>query len=701
MTAHPVQWQSPQPLWSRFGGEATSADQARPAILRFATDDFMEQMLGTLARDPARLGQLVARPETWRAPMDGAADLAARVPLPTLAQTGARKTSSLRAKVNLALTAPEARVNEPALSRTVPLKLYQPAHQRFYLASASLVCRLAGFPERAVTAGGAEQVAMVLRRLVPRLPDSTDPESPLEFAYVKDAEGGRWMRLGDHENDANVAQLAAGEESLPAFPLGFGDDSGRVRTLWTGSIPVGRREEYLAATVDRTQVATFAAGQVADVNPPAAPPRAPSKQARLAHFKLEVAEPWKNLVRAAFAASASLQEGPPEGIDGDGESAIARDRRAFAFNLQQQTASWLVLLDFADYLATYLPDVWAAIVAGAPGTLGGRRLELYHWLGAADMTPGLVQALRNPDGNAQLKAPSPSLRAALLAVRTDAVRDGLERGTLLYALSNHSNAQWPAFHFVLAGVDTAKNPRGPFEDLASLAAAPASEVAPDPSPSNPLTPSQQAAEQVDRLIALVGRALDNTVETNVPAPPFAMQVGRAMAANAADPGWFVVRFVYTRRDCGPLHKPAVSDASQRFQLANFFDPDAPARPIRITLPLDTSPAALRKYNRGTAFVISDMLCGQIQRAKSMGLVDLVRSVLPWPLHKPLEAGGGACQSGGTSIGMICSLSIPIITICALILLIIIVTLFDFIFRWLPYFILCFPVPGLKGKKAGA
>jgi hypothetical protein len=48
--------------------------------------------------------------------------------------------------------------------------------------------------------------------------------------------------------------------------------------------------------------------------------------------------------------------------------------------------------------------------------------------------------------------------------------------------------------------------------------------------------------------------------------------------------------------------------------------------------------------------------------------------------------------------MICSLSIPIITICALILLIIIVSLLDIVFRWLPYLILCFPIPGLKGKK---
>src|SRR6185312_9225250 len=107
-------------------------------------------------------------------------------------------------------------------------------------------------------------------------------------------------------------------------------------------------------------------------------------------------------------------------------------------------------------------------------------------------------------------------------------------------------------------------------------------------------------------------------------------------------------------------------------------PDAPARPIRISLPLDTSPAGLRKFNRNTAFVMSDMLCGQVQRAKGLGLIDLVRAVLPWPLHKDLDVGkGGPCQSdSGANMGMICSLSIPIITICALILLMIIVSLLD-------------------------
>ena len=48
--------------------------------------------------------------------------------------------------------------------------------------------------------------------------------------------------------------------------------------------------------------------------------------------------------------------------------------------------------------------------------------------------------------------------------------------------------------------------------------------------------------------------------------------------------------------------------------------------------------------------------------------------------------------------MICSLSIPIITICALILLMIIVSLLDLIFRWLPFFVICFPVPESEGQE---
>ena len=73
------------------------------------------------------------------------------------------------------------------------------------------------------------------------------------------------------------------------------------------------------------------------------------------------------------------------------------------------------------------------------------------------------------------------------------------------------------------------------------------------------------------------------------------------------------------------------------------------------------------------------------------------SVLPWPFHKDLpvgDGGTGPCVGGGT----ICSFSIPIITICALIVLIVFVMLLNIIFFWLPFLKICFPIPGLTGKK---
>ncbi len=99
-------------------------------------------------------------------------------------------------------------------------------------------------------------------------------------------------------------------------------------------------------------------------------------------------------------------------------------------------------------------------------------------------------------------------------------------------------------------------------------------------------------------------------------------------------------------------------------------------------------------------MISDMLCGKIKRIRKLTLGDLVLSVLPWPFHKDLPSVGptGSCSGKDGTFGMFCSLSIPIVTLCALILLFIIVSLFDIFFRWLPYLFTCLPIPGLKGKK---
>src|SRR5882672_9963630 len=107
MTRHPIQWISPSPLWARFapagGGPSVAADdQFRPAILRFASDDFMDRLIAILAKDPKVLGELLARPETWRTPSGEAPILVDREPLPRLARTLGRLKTAKEPKGALA-----------------------------------------------------------------------------------------------------------------------------------------------------------------------------------------------------------------------------------------------------------------------------------------------------------------------------------------------------------------------------------------------------------------------------------------------------------------------------------------------------------------------------------------------------------------------------------------------------------------------
>jgi hypothetical protein len=423
----------------------------------------------------------------------------------------------------------------------------------------------------------------------------------------------------------------------------------------------------------------------------------------MTQFKMEVAEPWKNLIRSAYKSAVSLSE-PKQPDSTEPQPSDSKKDQVYTLNLQWQMQSWLILLDFADFLAVYLPEVWDAVANGAilSDPPSSSRQILYNWLDNASMPAALINALLRPNAKMPEKPADyvqrpteVSLRAALAAVVV--ARTGIESTLKLYGDTTTNDPNWPDFHFLLAGLDINYTPTGPYQSLPLLTPDASTDV--DPAPSTNANPTFMTAnleaEKLDRLTALIVRALDKQKPTiDAPDPPFALQLSKALKETQGDVGWFVVRYVYMKRECGPLHPPTLSQPTQRFQLASFFDSDAPARPIRISLPMDTTPAGIRKHSKNTAFIISDVLCGQIQRAKGLGLIDLVRSVLPWPLHKDLELGdGGAC-----SLGMICSLSIPIITICALILLIIIVSLLDFIFRWLPYFIICFPVPGLKGKK---
>ena len=142
---------------------------------------------------------------------------------------------------------------------------------------------------------------------------------------------------------------------------------------------------------------------------------------------------------------------------------------------------------------------------------------------------------------------------------------------------------------------------------------------------------------------------------------------------------YVLRCIYQRPRCGPLHPDVVSDPSQPFILAPYFDPDAPSRPVRIPLPVDTSIAGLRKFAKNVAFLTSNKLRGQVNSVSD--------------LKKLLN--GELASGDSPTLGEICSFSLPIITLCAMIVLIIFIILLNIAFWWLPFFRLCFPIPMKK------
>jgi hypothetical protein len=594
-----------------------------------------------------------------------------------------------------------------AATSPATLKLYQPAHQRFYMVAGCLVCRQVGLPDHAVAGNRQERVTFVVRRLRERAADETTAPGALtlpgtskvydEHAFVTTPGNKGWQKI-----EGGGEQLIKDEEQLPLSPTNFTDTDERQRRICAGLIPVSKREAYMGAGLSAGPARTNGPQRAANVLP---------KTARKILLRTQVSEPWKRIIDRAFSTRKTLLKpgdpAPPPTLQN------TRDQLNEARE-QLQVSSWYVLLDLAKFLSEHLPDVWRVVQGqSAEDSLSGNaQKRLFDALKntAADST--LVDALKSvpadPNGYTA-QSIMPNLRDALRAIKNpqDDWEDRLDNVKSPYVRRDRDlAAAWPPFLFPLADpspaviapqVPNSVPPLGESDQVETEA------VINEPSTAGLSDLQKQDARErqaahdgVDRLTALVVRAMPTDSLKPVPEPPLAAQKPLATGE-----GLFVIRFIYERPLCGPLEPPEVSKPTIPFQMAGYFDPDAPARPIRIALPLDTSPAGLRKFDKNTAFAISDVLCGQLQRVRSLTFGDLVLSVLPWPFHKDLSAAApdtGACKSDGIDIGMICSISIPIITICALLLLIIIVSLLDLIFHWLPYFFICFPVPGLKAKK---
>ncbi len=300
-------------------------------------------------------------------------------------------------------------------------------------------------------------------------------------------------------------------------------------------------------------------------------------------------------------------------------SAAEQANAEIKFSFDQGAA--LILLDFQNYLLANAPAVGNAIRDAAATSLAGPALTLYSTLASLMVTDqdtgapvSLAEAMR------KAKQHEAAFESATLRPNAPlALPAGYPRVSLV-----HANAQ---------------------------------------------TLMQKNSQQVRTIQTLVAPAL--TTPAPVPAPRLPAKDPVSPLGNL----WFVARCVYKRPQCGINARPIVSDPTEPFQLASIFDPAAPARPSQVTLPLDTTPAGLRKHDKSVAFMISDELAKQMARIK--GLKALTEG----------DVGGP-----GIGIGMICSLSIPIITLCAFIVLMIFLYLLNIIFWWLPFFKICFPIP---------
>jgi hypothetical protein len=277
-----------------------------------------------------------------------------------------------------------------------------------------------------------------------------------------------------------------------------------------------------------------------------------------------------------------------------------------------------VLLDLVDFLAAELKSVWTAVQGGSSAGLSNAERDVFDGLGASFAGSG-------------------TWRAALLAA--------------------------DVYRPVLLGTGPATGP------------------APVPNSFS----GQNVRTAATNLIH--GGLFQTAVFAALGNPPAVTPTGvggapviAARAAERGEPegGLYCLRFLYERPLCEPFHDPVLSEPSRSFRLGGFFDPDAPARPLVIRMPFDTSPKGLRKFPKGVAVLMSSKLRQQAERVRNQKLKDLDE--------------GKVGDEPSWGIGMICSLSIPIITICAFLVLMIFLQLLNIVFWWMAFFKICLPIP---------
>jgi hypothetical protein len=147
---------------------------------------------------------------------------------------------------------------------------------------------------------------------------------------------------------------------------------------------------------------------------------------------------------------------------------------------------------------------------------------------------------------------------------------------------------------------------------------------------------------------------------------------------------YVVRCAYERPQCDPP-RLVVSQPSHVFQIAPFFDLEAPARSLNIELPGDISIAAMRRFKKNVSFLMSNAM-----RRKMDSIAGKEKDLL--------QEDEPDLSEDGFDLAFICSFSIQIIFIVAFFLLLIFVFILNFVFWWMAFFKICLPIPKSLAPK---
>lgn len=163
---------------------------------------------------------------------------------------------------------------------------------------------------------------------------------------------------------------------------------------------------------------------------------------------------------------------------------------------------------------------------------------------------------------------------------------------------------------------------------------------------------------------------------------FAAVKGRSGRFDEPDARYCLRAFVRVKADSGCPVKTIWSDYSEAFVIAPWYE--GAGTPAQIMMPDLTDRELLKSLKPNVSFVLPPSLQCMLGGSPK----DMMEGKFSQSCKK---------DNSGVTLGWICSFSIPIITLCAFIVLNIFLSLFDLFFRWMLFIKICIPFPK-AGKK---